>query len=300
MSSVAEMFVQLCTQGDSKRNADLVTPEDVIRFDNILYGKNTKWNVLDIYRPREVEGDLPVIINVHGGGWVYGDKDVYQYYCMHLAQKGFVVVNFSYRLAPEYVFPASIEDMNEVVSFTLANCEKYGMDKNNIFLMGDSAGAHMAALYACICTNSEYAQKYNFTVSEGFVPKAIVLNCGIYDAVSLVEDNGGIGRVLRSLLCDYIGKQSPEKEELELVSPIKHINEKYPPCLIMTSTGDFLRNQPDSLLPVLQENAVNYAYKIYGDEENTLDHVFHCDIRQKDAIICNEDEAEYLLDLAKK
>ena len=55
---------------------------------------------LDVYRPKlNIKGKLPVIMSVHGGGWVYGDKDVYQWYCMNLAQRGFAVVNYSYRLA---------------------------------------------------------------------------------------------------------------------------------------------------------------------------------------------------------
>ncbi|MFR5151238.1 MAG: carboxylesterase family protein [Ruminococcus sp.] len=57
---------------------------------------------LDVYRPKQAQGeDLPVIISVHGGAWMYGDKERYQYYCMSLAQRGFAVVNFTYRLAHE-------------------------------------------------------------------------------------------------------------------------------------------------------------------------------------------------------
>lgn len=55
---------------------------------------------------------IPVIVSVHGGGWGYGDKERYQYYCMSLAQQGFAVVNFSYRLASKYKFPAPLEDTN--------------------------------------------------------------------------------------------------------------------------------------------------------------------------------------------
>ena len=84
---------------DNKRDAGQTTPEDVIRFDNILFGNDErlkKWQLLDVYRPK-AQGDgqttplkkLPVIVSVHGGAWVYGDKDRYQFYCMRLAQYGF-------------------------------------------------------------------------------------------------------------------------------------------------------------------------------------------------------------------
>ena len=134
--------------------------------------------VLDVYRPKDTEGNLPVIVSVHGGGWVYGDKELYQYYCMSIAQRGFAVVNFTYRLAPEYQFPAPMEDTNSVFAWILDNKDKYGMDVANLFAVGDSAGGQILSLYADICTNAEYAKEYDFQVPEGLKIKAVALNCG--------------------------------------------------------------------------------------------------------------------------
>ena len=80
-------------KGDRKRDAGLKTPEDVKRFDDISYGPDRKYQLLDVYRLKDAEGKLPVIVSVHGGGWVYGTKETYQFYCMSLAQRGFAVVN---------------------------------------------------------------------------------------------------------------------------------------------------------------------------------------------------------------
>ncbi|MBR1622682.1 MAG: carboxylesterase family protein, partial [Pseudobutyrivibrio sp.] len=91
MSEVSDMIRKMFAEGDDKRDAGLTTPDDVERFDDIIYGEDTKWQVLDVYRPKNVQGKLPVIISVHGGGWVYGDKERYQFYCMSLAERGFVV-----------------------------------------------------------------------------------------------------------------------------------------------------------------------------------------------------------------
>ena len=100
---------------DRERDKNEKTPDDIERFDDIRYGDHATFNVLDVYRPKNRKGEkLPVIVNVHGGAFVYGSKEVYQYYCMRLAQRGFAVVNFSYRLAPEYRFPAALIDMKEV------------------------------------------------------------------------------------------------------------------------------------------------------------------------------------------
>lgn len=108
-------------KGDDIRDAGLTAPDDVIRYKDIAYGKDSAMQVLDVYRPKDTKGNLPVIVSVHGGGWVYGDKELYQYYCMSLAQRGFAVVNFTYRLAPEYQFPAPVEDTNSVLAWILDN-----------------------------------------------------------------------------------------------------------------------------------------------------------------------------------
>ena len=80
MSAVSDFIRKSFKEGDDIRDAGLEAPEDVIRYDDILYGADPKWQVLDVYRPKGREGEkLPVIVSVHGGGWVYGDKERYQY-----------------------------------------------------------------------------------------------------------------------------------------------------------------------------------------------------------------------------
>ena len=110
MSAIADLIRKQFKEGDDIRDAGLTTPAGIKRFDDIAYGPDIDWQVLDVYRPKDIEGPLPVIVSVHGGGWVYGDKERYQWYCMDLALRGFAVVNFTYRLAPEFKFPASMED----------------------------------------------------------------------------------------------------------------------------------------------------------------------------------------------
>lgn len=83
---------------DAKRNEGLTTPEGARRFDDLRYGPDAR-NVLDVYRPKDCEGRLPVIVSIHGG-WGYGNKEIMQFYCMSLAELGFSVVSFNCRLAP--------------------------------------------------------------------------------------------------------------------------------------------------------------------------------------------------------
>lgn len=275
--------------GDHQRDAGLETPEDIERFDDIAYGPDAVWQALDVYRPRAAEKGkkLPVIVSVHGGGWVYGDKDGYQHYCMSLAQRGFAVVNFSYRLAPKHKFPAPLEDTCTVFDWVRENAEKYGFDTGNIYAVGDSAGANILGLYICLCTNEDYAPQFAFAPKDGLVPKAAAFNCGVYSARPTMPRD-----LLGRLMKDVMPKKGTP-EEYAVINLSRHVTAAFPPCFVMTSTGDFLNAQAAPFAEKLQGLGVPCELHVYGDAENMLGHVFHCDVRSEDAAKCNDEECAF-------
>ncbi len=273
-------------KSDDRRDKGLTTPDDIKRVDHLYYGQNKKWQVLDVYYPKDTNQPLPVIINIHGGGWVYGTKETYQFYCMSLAQRHFVVVNMSYRLAPKHKFPKQLEDINLVIGWIHQHDNEYHMDLNHVYLIGDSAGAHLATLYTSFCVNKAYQTQFSFKPISSFKPNAIVLNCGIYDIYD-------INTRLKTLLKDLLGRKG-YKNHLKLVQPIDHITHDFPPVYVMTSNEDFLREQAPILVSQLKEKKIDFQYKIYGEKDNKLSHVFHCDIRKPEAKICNDDECRFL------
>ena len=295
MSITSTIIRFMFNRADKKRDKGLTTPDDILRYDDIVYGPYGKWNLLDVYRPRHIQQPLPVIINIHGGGWVYGTKEVYQYYCMSLAQKGFAVVNLNYRLAPEYKFPTSLEDLNRVIEWVFKSPDDYGFDLDNIFLIGDSAGANMAALYSCICTNHEYSKFYDFDIPNNFIPKGLGLSCGMYEVVGKPDNK----KKANPLLKDYLGKDNIMQRK-NLIEPLRHITKDFPPVFVMTSTGDFLKEQIKPLCERLNIYGIPYISTIYGDEVTKPPHVFHCNIRSDIAKQCNEDMSNYLKSLVSR
>lgn len=289
---MVEEFRKNCKIGDMVRDAGLTAPEDIRRFDDIRYGEDEKWNLLDVYRPKKEQGNLPVIVSVHGGGWVYGDKEVYQFYCMSLAQRGFAVVNFNYRLAPEHKFPAQLEDVNEVVGWILEHTEKYGFDPEHIFMVGDSAGAHLAGLYCCICTDAAYASAYPFQVPRGFVPTAAALNCGVYVPIPR-GDVRPLEREDVSALPEALMPGGGTPEEAELIDLTEHITPAFPSTFFMTATEDFCRPQAAYLESALKKQGVPYTFKLYEDGKRPLEHVFHVNMRNEAGRMCNEDECNF-------
>lgn len=99
-------------------------------------------SLLPVTRPAK----LPVIIFVHGGGWRSGDIDDYGFIARGLVPEGYVVVLAGYRLGPDGVFPAMLQDTAKVVAWTKTNIAKYGGDPDAIFLSGHSAGAYNVAM----------------------------------------------------------------------------------------------------------------------------------------------------------
>ena len=275
--------------GDEIRDAGLKTPEDVRRFDGIVYGSDVKWNVLDVYRPANIEGKLPVIISFHGGGWVYGDKERYQHYCMNIARHGFAVVNFTYRLAPEFQYPAGLEDMNAVAEWLMLNADKYGLDTANVFGIGDSAGANGIGLYAAILTNPDYAAQYDFTAPKGFALKGVGLLCGTYRIDLANYDD----EVTMPLIAEYLphGGTVPEMEAMNL---FKHITKNFPPVFAATGTGDFLRIQLHQLVNVMVNNDIPFCARYYTSPDEELGHDFCCNVKLKAAYECADDLCAFL------
>ena len=130
----------------------------------------------------------PVIVSVHGGGWFYGDKELYSHYCCLLAEHGYVVVNFNYRLSPQNKYPAAIEDVAYLIRYIHENAQTLGIDIDNFYMVGDSAGAQLTANYCIIASNSDYRAKLDFFTYD-LLPKKVCLNCGAY---KMAERNDNI------------------------------------------------------------------------------------------------------------
>ena len=272
---------------DTKRSEGLKTLDDIERFDNIFYGPDHNTNYLDLYLPKNHNGKFPVIVSIHGGGWVYGNKDIMQFYCISLAQKGFAVVNFSYRLAPKYKHPAPFIDTNTIFNWIFENKDKYDFDTNNVFAVGDSVGANILALYCCACSDKEFAKSLEIKIPAGFMPNAVGLNCGIYKM-----KHGEIDALLDSFAAEYFINKGSD-EDYEGITVKNHLTSSFPPSFIVTAQGDFLASQAKPFYDLLKSLNVDAEYHYYGDQNHELKHVFHIDIKLEDARLCNEEECAF-------
>ena len=297
MSLTSHIVRTLFTIGDLKRDLGWVPPTDVEAIENVSYGSCDKWHLLDLYRPKDAEGKLPVLLNIHGGAWVYGDKKVYAPYCMYLAIQGFAVVNASYRLAPKHTFPAPLEDVGAMVEWVVDHAEEYGLDVSNLFFVGDSAGAHLATAYTAIQLNEAYAKSFpGIKVDERFIPKGLLLNCGVFDIEVEWKKQG---RALTPFLTDLLGEK-PTVESVKQMSPAQFITSDFPSVHLTTSNGDFLRKHSYRLKEVLEKKSVEVVFKEYGEKKKPQGHVFHLNLKNKVGQECNADQLEFVKQMMKK
>ncbi len=286
MMSLRSFIVNIAfTILDGRRDKHLKLAANVIRHKDIVYGVDDKMQSLDIYHPRDMDKKLPVIVNVHGGGFVYGTKETYQYYCSDLAKRGFIVVSFSYRLAPKHRFPKQLEDINLVMKWVKEHQERYLMDLHHLYLIGDSAGAHLSLLYTSFLVNKPYQDNFAFKPAKGIHIKALSLSCGIYDIHKIPWHTYWLFR-------DLLGKDF--KRYISLVNPIAYVTDDFPPIHLMSFNADFLKMQIPLLKTKLNEFNVMNESQIYGDKKHRLGHVFHTHVDKLFAIKANDDQCDFL------
>lgn len=112
---------------------------------NQPYGPTSRQR-LDVYQPRDQAGPHPAVIFIHGGGWNSGNKQQYQFVGAALAEAGVTAFIPNYSLYPDRKFPAFMDDIAQSIVWVARHADEYGVDARQIYLVGHSAGAHIATL----------------------------------------------------------------------------------------------------------------------------------------------------------
>lgn len=231
--SIAEKFWQNTKKADDKRIATLTEPQGIEQIcDKVYIDDGNRYHMLDVYYPENTKGKLPVIIDIHGGGWMYGDKELNKIYCLNLAKRGFVVFNISYRLVPDVTVNEQLQDCAEALKWIGEHMSEYPCDVENIMLTGDSAGGHLAAFSAVLMTNSELRNIFD-VVDCNIKLTALTLTSPVAD----MNPGGALGIYTKAMWGEnYKFKQTYPYMNF---SDIMDMGQLPPTCLI-TSSGDFI------------------------------------------------------------
>ncbi|WP_255077978.1 alpha/beta hydrolase [Lacihabitans sp. CCS-44] len=238
---------QVFSQSENRLMKDM--PAGTFLHGNIPYNNDTlKKHLLDIYLPANAKGKLPLVIMVHGGGWLVNDKYADLGYMKkttaELLNNGFALASVDYRWASQAIFPALIQDCNRAASFLYDNAEKYGLDKNKFAVMGWSAGGHLASLMG-LSKNNNVSDFFMPNSSQKFNLKGVVDFYGPSSLISL--KNTDDPKVPESIL---LGDTPINRPDLaEKASPVTFVDKNDPPFLIIHGEKDeSVPNQQSKLL----------------------------------------------------
>lgn len=195
---------------------------------------------LDIWYPRDNDKPTPTLVYIHGGGWIFGQKEGAVYQFLPYLEKGWRVVNVEYRMVSDAYAPGAVEDTRCALRWVYRNAAQYKFDTSKIVLTGHSAGGHLSLITAMLPFNSKFDNRCFADAAFGepeMKPAAVVNWYGITDVNDLLT-----GKNQKNYAVMWFGSLR-DRDELALeLSPLNYVNKNTPP--VITLHGD-----KDSVVP---------------------------------------------------
>ncbi len=238
--------------------------EGVRVHSHISYADAGKRNLLDIYHAHEPRaGGYPVLLQVHGGAWMIGEKEQQALPLMyHLAQRGWLCVAINYRLSPRAAFPAHIVDVKKAIAWVRRHIAEYGGNPDFIAITGGSAGGHLSALAALTPNRQEWQPGFEEVDTR---VQAAVPFYGVYDLVDRHEIRPEMS--MEGMLAERVMQSSLEENRplWESASPLTHVNGEAPPMFVIQGTHDSLVWVEEARAFVSALQAASEQAVVYGE-----------------------------------
>ncbi len=240
----------------------------------------------------------PLVLNIHGGAFVMGDKRYRKTLCEYYASKGYYVYNINFRMPPQVDIINCISDVVEAANFIEQLAEAYSIDLNKIVVTGDSSGAYLAAYVEAIKTNPEIADFADLNHVDIDIA-ALILHSGPYDMQAMMEDGLPMGMTpeLASMLVGYELKEDlsdiADYKYFRYMSPSDFVNDKWCPCFISWSDSDFVcanqgRPMAEKLMKHCPKVSTFYAEGIKNG------HCFHLTMKKDISMQCLEKSISFI------
>lgn len=259
-------------------------------------------HLLDLWRPVDAQGPLPVVLYLHGGGFRGCSKDTHWPLCIAFARAGYLVVNVNYRLAPQHRFPAAAADAAEAWAWAVQNVAAHGGDPDRIVVAGESAGGNLAAVVGVITSWRRPEPWARAAFDLGKQPVALSPACGILQ----VSDPQRFSRrrpiptltqdIISNCFHVYVGEDADPDADHGLADPLLVFerapapDRPIPPTFLLVGTADPLLDDTRRLAAALATRGVQHELKVYPG----MEHAFHAWVIRAQAAQCWADQLAFL------
>lgn len=271
--AIANKALQLGTKKMWAEDERLYTIKEEVEGINAYYDISyDEVQCFDYYLPCDETSLHPIyIVDIHGGAWIYGDKKLNRHFCMHLAKEGFVVFNVNYDLAPDASIRHQLQQLFTALKKIRSILDDYGMSHFQLALSGDSAGAHLAGLMACIMERPDLQKLYDIS-SDGLHTKYLLLQHGVHDLRPMLTIKRSYMRILYHWLFPKGDEALRRYDSLAvLLDSSWHI-----PVFLLSSKGDTMFSfQSEELAALMKKLQLPYELLMWDTSYSHLQHVFH-------------------------
>ncbi len=221
----------------TKHDKENPFPNDKVKIsENISYLDDNKFHLMDIYQPYNNEKILPIIINIHGGGFLLGKKEVNRLYCAELAQKGYIVFCVEYPLSPSAKIIDILNDLIIAINKINEIAIDYNGDNNDLYLTGDSAGAYLCVYLSALKNNPNL--NHLLKIKNKIIPT--IKGLGLISGMFYTNKFDQIGVFVPKLIYGKNYKKNYNSAYYNIEN--KEIISYLSPCFLVTNKGDFLRH----------------------------------------------------------
>lgn len=210
----------------------LIACVPVKRSNNIVFDPVNKLT-LNVFAPEKQDQQYPVLVFIHGGNWLTGEKETYNFFGKGMAGNGIVTAIIDYRLSPATDYKGMAKDAATAVNWIKENIKGYGGDTSKIFVSGHSAGGHLAAL---IMTDSSYFQ--NLKITNPVKGSILIDPFGLDMESYLLNSTNKKDKI-------YLPIFSTDTNEWKKASPINYLNAKQRPFLVYIGSNTYAAIKTD-------------------------------------------------------
>ena len=265
------------------------------------YPSENKDNKYDLYLPKKPLKNKPTIIWVHGGGYVGGDKIDVESFAMKLAQKGYTIIAMNYELAPNALYPTPVKQLGELLKH-LEKSKLTNINLHNLFLAGDSVGAHIVMQFMISQIDSKYRKKLkNKKVINYQQVKGLLLYCGAYDIVSYQEKAKlkPTKLIFWQVGWSYFNDKNWSKSELARETIIKnYVSNQLPPAYITDGNTLSFEDQAKELIIALKQHNVYVKERFFNKDK--VRHEYQFKTNKKESQYAFKDTIDFLTEFQDK